>query len=559
MLGAAFVVGHVLRRRKFYYVHEASVALILGFIAGAVATVLNKEESFSKYLNFKEDFFILFLLPPIIYWSGFSLQPKPFFSNFGAICIFAIAGTFVASIVTGILIYLAGLFFLVYRLTFLESMIFGSLISATDPVTVLAIFQELGADSNLYALVFGESVLNDAVAIVLYRTLVSAYKSQLDQTLMGAVWFFVENFVGSLGIGVSVALSCALLFKYAGLSVYNLQNLEACLIVLFPYIAYMLAESFGLTGIVAILFCGILMKHYTYPNLSGAAQVLAAGFFQLVASLAETFVFIYMGVSIVSEELSWSHVGFILFSIVSMGLARYANVYPCTVVINYLRPPSKQIPENHKKALVFSGLRGAMAFSLALNAKSDLTKPGDKGETGLVIVTSTTAIVVVTVLVIGGSIATLLERLELVGTSESLEEATSRDEMQHLKSPALDSETDEDDGTMDPLRTRLKKFQQSATFSELDKKYIRPFFTGQSEVSDQQLEVRLNGGNVKADHPSPGRGLKRGPRRSLQPDEQLSRQGSYVSPSEDSPPSSPKVQPSLPPPPLPPLALRPPG
>eukprot|EP00850_Spirogloea_muscicola_P013333 SM000090S24295 [mRNA] locus=s90:154015:157323:+ [translate_table: standard] len=367
-----------------------------------------------------------------------------------------------------------------------------------------------------------------------------------------------------------MSLTQAHLFKYAGLSVYNLQNLEACLIVLFPYIAYMLAESFGLTGIVAILFCGILMKHYTYPNLSGAAQVLAAGFFQLVASLAETFVFIYMGVSIVSEELSWSHVGFILFSIVSMGLARFANVYPCTVVINYLRPPSKQIPENHKKALVFSGLRGAMAFSLALNAKSDLTKPGDEeGETGLVIVTSTTAIVVVTVLVIGGSIATLLERLELVGTSESLDQAvdrliqqsaqTSRDEMQHLKSPALDSETDEDDGTMDPLRTRLKKFQQSATFSELDKKYIRPFFTGQSEVSDQQLEVRLNGGNIKADHPSPGRGPKRGPRRSLQPDEQLSRQGSYMSPSEDSPPSSPKGQPSLPPPPLPPLALRPPG
>jgi sodium/hydrogen exchanger 8 len=91
------------------------------------------------------------------------LVQKPFFSNFGAICIFAILGTFIASIITGILVYLGGLFFLMYRLPFQESVMFGALISATDPVSVLAIFQELGTDVNLYALVFGESVLNDAV------------------------------------------------------------------------------------------------------------------------------------------------------------------------------------------------------------------------------------------------------------------------------------------------------------------------------------------------------------------------------------------------------------
>jgi sodium/hydrogen exchanger 8 len=95
--------------------------------------------------------------------SKFSFVQKPFFSNFGAICIFAFLGTFIASILTGILVYLGGLFFLMYRLPFLESILFGALISATDPVSVLAVFQELGTDVNLYALVFGESVLNDAV------------------------------------------------------------------------------------------------------------------------------------------------------------------------------------------------------------------------------------------------------------------------------------------------------------------------------------------------------------------------------------------------------------
>jgi sodium/hydrogen exchanger 8 len=79
-----------------------------------------------------------------------------------------------------------------------------------------------------------------------------------DHSLTTAVWSFLELFIGSLSTGVAVALICALLFKYAGLAVPNLHNLECCLIVLFPYFSYMLAEGLGLSGIVAILFCGIV-------------------------------------------------------------------------------------------------------------------------------------------------------------------------------------------------------------------------------------------------------------------------------------------------------------
>jgi sodium/hydrogen exchanger 8 len=92
---------------------------------------------------------------------------KPFFSNFGAIVTFAIMGTFMASIITGLLVYLNGLIHLVYKLPLVECMMFGALVSATDPVTVLSIFQELGTNVNLFALVFGESVVNDAVIFLI--------------------------------------------------------------------------------------------------------------------------------------------------------------------------------------------------------------------------------------------------------------------------------------------------------------------------------------------------------------------------------------------------------
>eukprot|EP00897_Mesotaenium_endlicherianum_P007603 jgi/Mesen1/6871/ME000352S05933 len=393
------------------------------------------------------------------------LTPKPFFSNFGAICTFALLGTVIATVVTGLLVYIAGFLFLIYRLPFLESLVYGAVISATDPVTVLAIFQELGADTNLYALVFGESVLNDAAAIVMYRTLKSIIQNPSgNYTVLFAFQYAGITLVGSL----SIALTEAHLFKYAGLAVRNLHNLECCLIVLFPYIAYMVAEGYALSGIVAILFCGIagagnanengdvrrqLMKHYTFPNLSDMAQVLSAGFFQLISSLAETF--------------TW------------------ANIVPCAYLINWFRPPSKRIPENYQKALWCSGLRGAMAFALALQSVHDL--PEGHGQA---IFTSTTAIVMLTVLGIGGSTSTILEKLDVVGDRHPrLENVDDSDEeLQHLTDRRQELHEADDGhyvGPQEMLQRRLRILQESTpTFTSLDSKYLRPFFTAQSDDGD---------------------------------------------------------------------------
>ncbi|EEF41217.1 sodium/hydrogen exchanger 5, 6, putative, partial [Ricinus communis] len=138
------------------------------------------------------------------------------------------------------------------------------------------------------------------------------------------------------------------LFKYAGLEIDNLQNLECCLFVLFPYFSYMLAEGLGLFGIVSILFIGIVMKHYSYSNFSENSQRFVSAFFHLISSLAETFVFIYMGFDIAIEQHSWA-----------------ANVFSCAYLLNLVQPAHRQTPLKHQKALRYSGLRGALAFALA--------------------------------------------------------------------------------------------------------------------------------------------------------------------------------------------------
>ncbi|CAB4275561.1 unnamed protein product [Prunus armeniaca] len=510
MLVLSFVLGHVLRRHKFYYLPEASASLLIGLIVGGLANISNTETNIRTWFNFHEEFFFLFLLPPIILYpnfpSGFSLSPKPFFSNFGAIVTFAILGTLISSVVTGILVYLGGLIYLTYRLPFVECLMFGALISATDPVTVLSIFQELGTDMNLYALVFGESVLNDAMAISLYRTmsLVRSHASS-GQNFFMVIVRFLETFVGSMSAGVGVGFTSALIsffinnsctmFPLKKLLLWNnmvvslsFQSSEPGMLSFCPlsiflhYLlsSYMLAEGLGLSGIVSILFTGIVMKHYTYSNLSENSQRFVSSFFHLISSLAETFVFIYMGFDIAMEQHSWSHVGFIFFSIIFIGVARAANVFSCAYLVNLVRPAHRQIPLKHQRALWYSGLRGAMAFALALQSVHDL--PEGHGQT---IFTATTAIIVLTVLLIGGSTGTMLEALQVVGDGLEGTLGESFEGNNGYIAPSYNEEA----SSGNRIKMKLKEFHQStASFTALDRNYLTPFFTSQNGDEVEELD-----------------------------------------------------------------------
>ncbi|KAA3467881.1 sodium/hydrogen exchanger 6-like isoform X2 [Gossypium australe] len=357
---------------------------------------------------------------------------KPFFTNFGAIVTFAILGTFIASVVTGVLVYLGGRMYLMYGLPFVECLMFGALISATDPVTVLSIFQELGTDTNLYALVFGESVLNDAMAISLYRTMSIVRKhASSAQNFFMVIFRFLETFVGSMSAGVGVGFVSALIsFLIDFIFIYHLLLLPLNLNSknVFKYAGldvdkYMLAEGLGLS--VTQICQKILSNLYLI-------------FFHLISSLAETFTFIYMGFDIAMEKHSWSHLG-------------AANVFSCAYLVNLVRPVHRQIPLKHQKALWYSGLRGAMAFALALQSVHDL--PEGRGQ---IIFTATTAIVVLSVLLIGGSTGTMLEALHVVGDSHDGHLGESFDVNNGYVAPSF-----KEDGTSgNGIKMKLKEFHK---------------------------------------------------------------------------------------------------
>lgn len=221
-----------------------------------------------------------------------------FFKNLGTILTFAFLGTLTSSLIVAVFIYLFSLTGIhSLALSFLDCFILGAILSSTDPVTVLAIFHDLKVDPKLYAIIFGESVLNDSVAIVLFSTLDTFRSSSLSfKTFANGTALFAFIFAGSLLIGVVTGLLSALLFKHTQLHLY--PPLESCILTLLAYCSYLLANALQLSGIVSLLFCGIAMRHYAYPNLAVQGKRTTRYMFRVLATMSEVFVFVSLGITV---------------------------------------------------------------------------------------------------------------------------------------------------------------------------------------------------------------------------------------------------------------------
>lgn len=157
---------HWLKHKNFKYLGETAIYLLMGFLVSAAWTSISYDPGNSA-IQLNSHFFSLVLLPPIIFEGGFSLQRTSFFQNIVPILGLSLFGAFYSTFIT------SALMFLFSRVigdgwTVIESLVFGALISSTDPVTVLSLLPS-NVDKRMYMLIFGESALNDAVSIILYR------------------------------------------------------------------------------------------------------------------------------------------------------------------------------------------------------------------------------------------------------------------------------------------------------------------------------------------------------------------------------------------------------
>lgn len=174
-------------------------------LAGAVAT--------------SAEAFYYGLLPPIVYAAGLNLQRRDFFRNFASILLFAIVGTFISAFAFAAATYglvRAGLIdeTLLSASAFMDCLLYGVLISAIDPVATLSVFGDLGVPSLLHNLVLGESVVNDAIVIVLFRTIRSYYDKPFSPSTVPSMLIqFVKITATSCAIGLLTGLVCSYVLR----------------------------------------------------------------------------------------------------------------------------------------------------------------------------------------------------------------------------------------------------------------------------------------------------------------------------------------------------------
>lgn len=208
--------------------------------------------SIQDLVVFDYQIFFNLILPPIILASGYELHQANFFRNIGTILTFAFVGTLISAIVLGLILWVYTRLGLDgFEMSFVDAISVGATLSATDPVTILAIFNTYKVDPKLYTIIFGESILNDAIAIVLFET-AQRYKEGGTAGTLGfvslfeGIGIFLAVFFGSLIIGVAVGIGTALALKYT--YVRRFPKIESCLIILIAYASYFFSNGLHLSG-----------------------------------------------------------------------------------------------------------------------------------------------------------------------------------------------------------------------------------------------------------------------------------------------------------------------
>ncbi|ESN91489.1 hypothetical protein HELRODRAFT_70084, partial [Helobdella robusta] len=363
------------------------------------------------------DTFFLFLLPPCILEAAYGLHDPVFFENLGTILFYAIFGTLINCFIIGpVLFCLAYIGAMgTFSISLIECLVFSSLIVAVDPVAVLAIFQEVGVNSVLYFLVFGESLLNDAVTVVLYNTITTLSLMGGDIPVseigMAIAAFFVVS-LGGLTIGLIFGLLSALITRL----MMHIRVVEPLAILSMAYASYLMAELFHFSGIISMIGCGLMQMQFAFHNISNNSSVTIKYFSKMLSNACDCIIFMFLGISLIRDNHQW-HLGFVLWSVVLCLAVRFIGwlvvTYGLTFLVNKTNR-SRCIGNREQFIMAYGGLRGAVAFCLVVLLQNEHTRHKE------LFVTATLSVILFTVFVQGITIKPLVKLLRIEGEEEKV-------------------------------------------------------------------------------------------------------------------------------------------
>lgn len=426
LLLCAVALGSIAQRFNFPY----PIALVIG--GGALGFIPGLPE-----VPFNSDLILFLVLPPILYQAAMLTSWRDFKANGPTIGLLSIGLVIATTLVVG-----AALKLMVPDIPWAAALVFGAIVSPPDAVAATAILSRLNIPRRVVNVLEGESLVNDASALVLYKFAVAAVLTGSFSPLEAST-----EFVGIALGGIAIGLLCGKLF----LAVHRLLGdmlIEVLTSLLVPYVAYLVAESFHVSGVLAVVAAGLLRGRHTPVITSATMRIVTRSIGNVLVFLLNTLVFVLLGMqlSAIVERLH----GYSTLELVSTGAllsavaiaVRFAWIYPAFYLPNAVGVLLKRRPATPPSAEYFimswCGMRGIVSLAAAL-ALPTVLGDGSAFPYRDPIIFFTFVVIAVTLVLQGLSLPVLIRRLR-VGTDWSLheEQASARAAMSAAALAAID-------------------------------------------------------------------------------------------------------------------------
>lgn len=357
--------------------------VVVGLILGALAQI----PAFHFFTEFTLTPNLLFflLLPTLIFESAYNINVRRMVEDTPIILILAVIGLVVSTAVIGAALYFL-LALLGFTVPFIYTLLFGALISATDPVAVLALFKEYGAPRRLSLIFEGESLFNDATGVALFLVVLAVATDGFHgaETIIEGVVTFSSMMIGGVIFGVLIG---GIFAKLVGLAREN-EVASITLTVVLAHVTFILAEvlshhlTFGgfhfmLSPIIATTVAALLMGNYGRSKIHPSAEEFVEKLWGQLAFFSNSLIFILIGVLFVNvPTLDGTLLMVVAATILIVAFARAVSIYPVIGLFNAVSADTKKVPMAWQHLLSWGSLRGALAVTMVLLVPDDLTFPG---------------------------------------------------------------------------------------------------------------------------------------------------------------------------------------
>ncbi len=393
LLTIGVLVGGIFKKLPVPY---TVMLVVVGMLLGNLATAWPALEPIRNF-HLSPELVLFVFLPVLIFESGFSLNARQLGKDIIPVLILAIPALLVSTSIVGL-----GAWFLL-PLDLTTALLFGALISATDPVAVVALFRELGTPQRLTILVEGESLLNDATAIVVFSILLglALHGGFAVSDIGSAVLRFVEVFFGGtlLGLGFGLLISWLVIRLQLEISSVLISS------VILAYTAFIVAEHvLHLSGVMAVVAAAISFGIFALPRLPEQIGHSLHRTWEFLADVTNTLLFLMIGVTVDLHNLLSASAYILLISLLVI-VARACSVYSFVpLAVRLFKLPTVTMGERH--IMWWGGLKGGLAIAIVLSIPAELAGRD-------LLLNLTLGVVLFSLLVNAPTIRSLIEKLGL--------------------------------------------------------------------------------------------------------------------------------------------------